>query len=223
MQTRPPFDRLPNFPPLTHSLPFPLTLVWPTGLGTIHSGFVRGWRRPIVSSGSSLQVNFMTFKGMMLSVAILGLFGCVESATRDGRSSAGPASGTANVTPAAATQPSSFGANVDFQETTSGLKYHIINAGGDRKPSVTSTVTCHYRGTLENGTEFDSSYKRGEPTSFPLGGVIPGWTEGLQLIGEGGVIDLVIPGPLAYGPRGIPGTIPPNATLHFHVELVKIQ
>ncbi|MEZ6056296.1 MAG: FKBP-type peptidyl-prolyl cis-trans isomerase [Planctomycetaceae bacterium] len=168
----------------------------------------------------------MSFKGLMLVVVGVCLAGCVESATRDGHSSTDPANGTAHVSPASATssQPSTnSGENVEYQETISGLKYHIVNPGGARKPSVTSTVTCHYRGTLENGTEFDSSYKRNEPTSFPLGGVIAGWTEGLQLIGEGGVIDLIIPGDLAYGPRGIPGVIPPNATLHFHVELIKIK
>jgi len=109
-----------------------------------------------------------------------------------------------------------------FEQTGSGLRYKIIKAGSGKKPRASSTVLCHYRGWLDNGTEFDSSYKRGEPTEFPLSGVIPAWTEGVQLIGEGGEIELDVPSKLGYGPRGMPGAIPPNARLHFRVELVKI-
>ncbi|MEZ6056577.1 MAG: FKBP-type peptidyl-prolyl cis-trans isomerase [Planctomycetaceae bacterium] len=107
--------------------------------------------------------------------------------------------------------------------TKSGLKYRIVREGNGKKPTAKDTVTCHYRGTLTSGQEFDSSYKRKEPTSFPLSGVIAGWTEGLQLIGEGGKIELEIPGDLAYGSRGIPGVIPANATLLFEVELIKVK
>ena len=110
-----------------------------------------------------------------------------------------------------------------YTTTASGLNYKIVRAGSDRKPTAADTVLCHYRGTLTNGTEFDSSYSRNEPTQFPLSGVIAGWTEGLQLIGEGGEIELLIPGNLAYGARGMPPTIPPNATLHFKVELLKVR
>ena len=81
----------------------------------------------------------------------------------------------------------------------------------------------NYRGWLDNGKEFDSSYSRGEPISFPLNGVIPGWTEGMQLVGEGGMIELWIPSKLGYGARGAGRDIPPNATLHFVVELIKVQ
>ena len=111
----------------------------------------------------------------------------------------------------------------EFTETPSGLKYKILNETKGRKPKASDTVVAHYRGWLDDGTEFDSSYRRGEPTSFPLNGVIPGWTEGLQLIGKGGKIELEIPSNLGYGPNGMPGAIPPNATLHFEVELVDIQ
>ena len=83
-------------------------------------------------------------------------------------------------------------------------------------------VKVHYRGTLPDGTEFDSSYKRGQPAAFPLGGVIPCWTEGVQRIKVGGKARLTCPSAIAYGPRGAGGVIPPNATLHFEVELLDI-
>jgi len=111
----------------------------------------------------------------------------------------------------------------DFMETESGLRYNIVEAGDGEQPTAASTVVCHYKGTLADGQEFDSSYKRGEPATFPLNGVIPGWTEGLQLIKEGGKIELEIPAELGYGARGIPGVIPGNATLHFVVELIEVK
>ena len=106
--------------------------------------------------------------------------------------------------------------------TGSGLQYKIIEAGGDRKPKATESVTVNYRGTTIDGKEFDSSYKRGTPATFPLNRVISGWTEGLQLIGEGGKIELYIPSGLAYGERGSGANIPPNSALFFEVELIKI-
>lgn len=104
----------------------------------------------------------------------------------------------------------------------SGLQYKIIKAGEGASPKADSKVQVHYRGTLLDGTEFDSSYKRGEPASFPVNGVIPGWTEALQLMKEGAKWQLVIPADLAYAERGAPPMIPPNATLIFDVELLKI-
>lgn len=114
-------------------------------------------------------------------------------------------------------------AEPEFQSTKTGLKYRILQTSDGRKPAASDTVKCHYRGWLDDGTEFDSSYKRGEPASFPLSGVIKGWTEGLQLIGEGGKIELEIPYELAYGEGGRPPIIPPRATLHFVVELIAIE
>lgn len=111
----------------------------------------------------------------------------------------------------------------EFITTVSGLKYRILKASNGRKPSAFSTVTCHYRGWLDDGTEFDSSYKRNEPATFPLQGVVKGWTEGLQLVGEGGKIELEIPYELGYGAAGRPPSIPPAATLHFVIELISIQ
>jgi FKBP-type peptidyl-prolyl cis-trans isomerase FklB len=104
----------------------------------------------------------------------------------------------------------------------SGLEYKVLVAGTGPKPSATDTVVCHYRGTLLDNTEFDDSYKRGQPVTFPVGGVIKGWTEALQLMPVGSKWQLFIPSDLAYGERGKP-PIGPNATLIFEVELLSIQ
>ena len=111
----------------------------------------------------------------------------------------------------------------EFTKTTSGLKYRVLRKSDGKLPQASDTVTVHYRGWLDNKTEFDSSYKRNEPTTFPLNGVIKGWTEGLQLVGEGGMIELEIPASLGYGSQGAGNAIPPNANLHFLVELIKIK
>jgi FKBP-type peptidyl-prolyl cis-trans isomerase len=105
----------------------------------------------------------------------------------------------------------------------SGLQYKVIKAGTGKKPKLTDTVTVHYRGTLIDGTEFDSSYSRGQPATFPVNGVIPGWTEALQLMQEGAKWQLFVPSNLAYGERGAGRQIGPNATLIFEVELISIQ
>lgn len=108
-------------------------------------------------------------------------------------------------------------------QTTSGLKYEILQPGTGKSPAPTDVVEVHYIGWLENGTVFDSSYGRGETTEFPLHGVIKGWTEGLQLMKEGAVYQFVIPPDLAYGAGGSPPTIPPNATLVFRIELIAVK
>jgi FKBP-type peptidyl-prolyl cis-trans isomerase FklB len=105
----------------------------------------------------------------------------------------------------------------------SGLQYKILKQGDGKKPKLTDQVTTNYRGTLIDGTEFDSSYKRGEPTSFPVNGVIAGWTEALQLMPVGSKWQLFIPSNLAYGERGAGGSIGPNATLIFEIELLSIN
>lgn len=105
----------------------------------------------------------------------------------------------------------------------SGLQYKVVKAGSGKKPKPNDTVTVHYRGTLIDGTEFDSSFRRGKPATFPVSGVIPGWTEGLQLMEEGAKWQLFVPPKLAYGERGAGGLIGPNATLIFDVELISIQ
>jgi FKBP-type peptidyl-prolyl cis-trans isomerase len=111
----------------------------------------------------------------------------------------------------------------NVQTTASGLQYEVIAEGTGAKPKATDTVTVHYRGTFPDGKEFDSSYSRNEPTSFPLNGVIAGWTEGLQLMTVGSKYKFTIPPQLAYGTRGAGGVIPPNATLLFEVELLEIE
>lgn len=105
----------------------------------------------------------------------------------------------------------------------SGLQYKELTPGTGKSPKSTDTVTTHYKGTLIDGAEFDSSYKRGEPATFPVSGVIPGWTEALQLMKEGAKWQLFIPSKLAYGEKGVGQVIGPNATLIFEVELLTVK
>lgn len=107
--------------------------------------------------------------------------------------------------------------------TESGLQYEVLTAAEGAQPTIDDTVSVHYAGTLIDGTEFDSSIARGEPASFPLKGVIPGWTEGLQLMNVGSKFRFVIPSDLAYGDRGAGQAIGPGATLVFEVELLEIK
>lgn len=108
-------------------------------------------------------------------------------------------------------------------KTSSGMVYKSIKEGKGQSPTAASTVEVNYRGTLTNGKEFDSSYKRNQSISFPLSGVIPCWTEGVQLMKVGGKAKLVCPPELAYGARGAGRDVPPNATLIFEVELLSIK
>jgi FKBP-type peptidyl-prolyl cis-trans isomerase len=110
-----------------------------------------------------------------------------------------------------------------FATTPSGLQYRVLRKGTGANPKASNTVEVHYHGWLDGGKVFDSSYSRGESIEFPLNGVIPGWTEGMQLVGEGGMIELLIPSGLGYGKRGAPPVIPPDATLHFLVELLDVK
>jgi beta-glucosidase len=114
-------------------------------------------------------------------------------------------------------------APLKFTETATGLKYRILRKGDGAAPAATDTVTVNYKGWLDNGEKFDSSYDRGQPASFPLSAVIKGWTEGMQLVTTGGMIELEIPFQLAYGAAGRPPIIPPKATLHFLVELLDVK
>jgi FKBP-type peptidyl-prolyl cis-trans isomerase len=109
------------------------------------------------------------------------------------------------------------------QTTASGLQYEVLTAGTGVKPLATDSVLVHYKGTLLNGKQFDSSYDRGEPISFPLNRVIPGWTEGVQLMPAGSKYKFFIPYNLAYGERGAGADIPPYSTLIFEVELLKVN
>ncbi|WP_270173849.1 FKBP-type peptidyl-prolyl cis-trans isomerase [Diaphorobacter sp. ED-3] len=107
--------------------------------------------------------------------------------------------------------------------TGSGLVYESLKDGSGGSPKATDTVKVHYRGTFPDGKEFDSSYKRGEPTEFPLNRVIPCWTEGVQRMKPGGKAKLTCPPAIAYGARGAGGVIPPNATLNFEIELLSVR
>lgn len=109
-----------------------------------------------------------------------------------------------------------------YAQTASGLKYVIVKEGAGKNPTATNSVTVHYIGTLTDGTQFDSSIDRGEPATFPLNAVIPGWTEGLQYMKEGGTAVFFLPPEIAYGQRNLPG-IPANSTLMFWVELIQVN
>jgi FKBP-type peptidyl-prolyl cis-trans isomerase len=161
-------------------------------------------------------------------IPVLVCFGCVagrdDFPARQSESNDSPAIAETEPTPQPATRAAEDDADKPpFESTGSGLKYRILEPGDGKQPEVTSTVVCHYRGWLDNGQEFDSSYQRGEPATFPLNGVIPGWTEGLQLVKEGGKLELEIPSELGYGASGAPPVIPPNATLHFEIELISVR
>ena len=110
----------------------------------------------------------------------------------------------------------------ELERTPSGLRYQVVKQGQGRKPGPAETVSVHYAGWLASGKPFDSSYARGQPASFPLNRVIPGWTEGLQLMPEGSTFRFVIPPELGYGRRGAPPAIPADATLVFLVELLSV-
>lgn len=125
--------------------------------------------------------------------------------------------------PTFAPGPADPDAPTEFSETASGLRYRILRKGTGEPPKATDQVEVHYVGTLDDGSEFDSSYRRGATTSFFLSEVIPGWTEGLQLVQPGGMIELQVPSELGYGRNGVSGSIPPGATLHFKVELFEIR
>ena len=105
----------------------------------------------------------------------------------------------------------------------SGLQYKVVAEGSGKTPKATDTVTVHYRGTFINGFEFDSSYKKKQPATFQVNGVIPGWTEALQLMKEGSKWQLFVPPELAYGEKGAGGQIPPNSALIFEVELISVK
>jgi FKBP-type peptidyl-prolyl cis-trans isomerase FkpA len=107
--------------------------------------------------------------------------------------------------------------------TASGLVINMLKEGTGKQPAATNTVKVHYKGTFPDGKEFDSSYKRNEPTEFPLNRVIPCWTEGVGLMKVGGKAKLTCPSKIAYGERGAGGVIPPNATLIFEVELLEVK
>jgi FKBP-type peptidyl-prolyl cis-trans isomerase FkpA len=150
----------------------------------------------------------------LLLVLAVVLVGCSSSTSPSAESGASPGDAKAYLDKAAA-QPGAV-------RTASGLVYRELRAGSGESPKASDTVTVNYRGTLVDGTEFDSSYARKEPAQFPLSQVIPCWTEGVQKMKVGGKSELVCPASIAYGDRGSPPVIPSGATLIFEVELQKI-
>jgi FKBP-type peptidyl-prolyl cis-trans isomerase len=158
------------------------------------------------------RIRFTTFVAAA-SIAV-ALAGCSQSGEE-------PGEGTATETESSEA-PAAVEAN-KIVTTDSGLKYEVLESGEGASPKETDRVTVHYRGTLEDGTEFDSSHKRGQPAQFPVNRVIAGWTEALQMMKEGDKWQLTIPPDLGYGSRGAGGAIPPNATLIFEVELIKVN
>ena len=151
----------------------------------------------------------MLFVVVVAAAATLGTSGCTGSSEKPSKQAE---NGSAT--------PSDVGKVVT---TASGLRYEILESGSGPSPGPTDRVTVHYRGTLDDGTEFDSSYKRGQPAVFPVNRVIAGWTEALQLMQVGDKWRLTIPPGLAYGERGAGGSIPPNSTLTFEVELIGVN
>ena len=153
-------------------------------------------------------------KLQLTTIAAAGLFllGC-DSSTQTGDNNSGGAAG-----------PAAAEASGEMTTTASGLKYQVLQEGtGTTSPKATDTVKVHYHGTLLDGTVFDSSVERGQPISFALNQVIPGWTEGLQLMKVGDKFRFEIPPNLAYGPNSPSPKIPPNSTLIFEVELLGIE
>ena len=164
-----------------------------------------------------MRSTFIKF-GNMIAISAMGLImmSCSDQSTEQ-QAEASAAESTENMEQIVTT------AN-QMIKTASGLKYEIIQEGTGASPEATDMVTVHYEGTLLNGTKFDSSYDRGQPAEFPLNRVIPGWTEGVQLMKEGATYKFLIPSELAYGERGTPGgPIGPNEDLIFTVELIRVN
>jgi FKBP-type peptidyl-prolyl cis-trans isomerase len=163
----------------------------------------------------------MILRFSMVAAASLCLSGCNKTTQTSGDNNAATNAPVALAAPAATAAPANVG---EMITTASGLKYQVLKHGtGTVSPKATDTVKVHYEGKLLDGTVFDSSIARGQPISFPLNRVIPGWTEGLQLMTVGDKFKFEIPANLAYGANSPSPAIPPNSTLIFEVELLGIE
>jgi peptidylprolyl isomerase len=185
------------------------------GRGLTFAGVFGMLRKAALTRQPKFQV--MILRISLSLAAVLFLLGCNKATQSTDDSKAGAAA------PGTKAGGSSAAAG-ETKTTASGLKYQVLKQGtGTVSPKATDTVNVHYHGTLLNGTVFDSSVQRGLPISFPLNGVIPGWTEGLQLMKVGDKFKFEIPPNLAYGPNSPTPAIPPNSTLVFEVELLGIK
>lgn len=172
-------------------------------------------------SSAYYQLSMKITSFSLLALGALSIAACNKPESPAAGAPATPAEKSETPAPAGGTAPAA--ASGEATTTASGLKYWVLKSGtGTVSPKATDTVTVHYEGTLLNGTVFDSSLKRGKPISFPLNGVIPGWTEGLQLMKQGDKFKFEIPANLAYGEQSPSPDIPPNSTLVFEVELLSI-
>lgn len=163
----------------------------------------------------------MKFALLPAAAGALALAGCNSGAANNAAAPVQPVDGQVSANAAGAATPASV--PTDWQTTASGLRYRRLEGNGSGpKPTIDDVVTFHYVGTLMDGTEFDSSLRRGEPLTMPLSGVIRGWQEGVPFMSVGDVYEFEIPGDLGYGERGSPPVIPPNATLRFRIGLVGI-
>lgn len=163
-------------------------------------------------------------RSFCIILSALVLFGCSETPKPAKRKVPTPLSAMTDAPVAAPTAPVTANVGDGVHMTASGLKYEVLQRGtGTVHPTATDTVTVHYHGTLLDGTVFDSSVRRGEPTTFPLNGVIAGWTEGVQLMKVGDKFKFVIPSNLAYGINSPSPMIPPMSTLVFEIELLAIN
>jgi len=164
----------------------------------------------------------LTAIAMLLGMSMLSANIYADTATGDSMKNE-PAATSANSFDAGAAFLAANARKPGVVTLPDGLQYKIITEGKGEKPTANDTVTVHYSGTLIDGKEFDSSYKRGEPATFPVSGVIAGWTEALQLMPAGSTWELYIPAKLAYGEQGAPPVIGPNETLIFKVELLSVK